>query len=363
MKYLLEKYKEDNFNILKNNIFLYPWGQSRPTHLLIIDLLKEPLENCNIFLLAAEEYEFMPGSLKDIFTKSIKKQFKKKNNRIYFLFGSSDLHAYTDPRNRYNYHQPKNNMHTILWPTFWLNRTFSQNIYKNRDFFLNKQMADFKKEEILYPYITMNNVGKYHRCLMIDLLAKEHLLDKGAVSWRNFCVDTEYEWKYTDSTQRTLSDFKNYDASTYDIQFTPPSEFYKSFMSIISETTTDLVFITEKTATALLYKQPFIVQGGVGFHKNLESLGFKLYDEIFDYAFDYEENLHLRTNMIIDNVKNIANQDFYELYRKIKPKLDYNHKLMIEIAKDRFQLPMLLKNNKVFYETYRKELPQELIND
>lgn len=363
MKYLLEKYKKENINIFKNNIFLYPWSYSQLPHLLMIDILKEPLENCNIFLLAAEEYEFMPSAPADIFTKSVKTQLVKNNNRIYFLFGSSDLTAYADSKIRYNYHQPKNNIHTILWSTFWLNRTLAQNIYKNSKFFLNKQITDFKKDEILYPYITMNNVGKYHRCLMIDLLAKERLLEKGAVSWRNFCVDTEYEWKYTDSRQRTLSDFKNYDKSTYNIQFTPPLEFYKSFMSIISETTTDLVFITEKTAIALLHKQPFIVQGASGFHKNLKLLGFKLYDEIFDYAFDNEENLHLRTSMIIDNVKNIANQDFYEMYRKIKPKLDYNHKKMIEIVLDQSCVPKILKNNIIFQNTYQRDLLQENNDD
>jgi hypothetical protein len=322
------------------------------------ELLNEPLKNFNIFLLSAEEYEFYPEAMSEIFNKKIKNQLKKRNNQVYFCFGSLRLDEYADENSRYNYHQPENNMYTVLWPTFWLNRTLSANINSNINFFLNKQKKDFKKEKILYPYICMNNVGKHHRCLMIDLLAKNNLLDNGAISWRNFCVDTSYKWKYTDSKLRTLSDFDKYNKSTYDVQFTPPDEFYESFMSAITETTTDINFITEKTATALLFKQPFLVQGAKGFHKNLKSLGFKLYDEIFNYDFDQEPDLEKRTQMIIDNIKKISNQDFNTMYNKIKPKLDFNYKRMIEIVRDQLYIPELLKDNKIFQDHYNSEIFQ-----
>jgi hypothetical protein len=324
----------------------------------MIDILNEPLKNCNIFLLVAEEYEFCPNALVDIFSEDIKNRLKEHNNQIYFLFGGSNIDAYADTSTRYNYHQPENNMYTIIWPTFWLNRTLSANINSNINFFLNKQKKDFKKEKILYPYICMNNVGKPHRCLMIDLLAKNNLLDNGAISWRNFCVDTSYKWKYTDSKLRTLSDFKKYNIKTYDVQFTPPTEFYKSFMSVITETTTDINFITEKTATALLFKQPFLVQGAKGFHENLKSLGFKLYDEIFDYDFDQEPDFEKRTQMIIDNIKKISNQDFNTMYKELKPKLDFNYKRMIEIVRDQLYIPELLKDNKIFQDYYNSEIFQ-----
>jgi hypothetical protein len=127
-------------------------------------------------------------------------------------------------------------------------------------------------------------------------------------------------------------------------------------MSVITETTTDLVFITEKTATALLYKQPFIVFGAKGFHEYLTSLGFKLYDEIFNYNFDQDPSLENRAQMVVNNIKKICNQDFYKMYNKIKPKLDYNYNRMIEITQDDSYFPKALNNNEIFQDQYNYEL-------
>lgn len=332
------------------SIFFNLWDN----HSKIKTILKYPLKNNKIVICGVEEYEIFPH-IRSMFTEKIKKQLKKNNNRVYFCFGSAELDKYTE-FDKFKYHCPNNNTFVFLWPTFWINRTVAQNINFFSEFFIKNYKKDFSKCKIVYPYICMNNVAKYHRCLMIDLLAKESLLDKGAVSWRNFHVDSSYKWKYTKPKLKKLSDFEKYNSNTYNLQFTPPDEFNESFMSIVTETTTDIIFITEKTATALLYKQPFVVQGAVGFHGYLKTLGFELYDEIFDYSFDQEIDLEKRTKMIIDNVKSIADRDLYELYSIIKSKLNFNHNRMIEISQDKSLIPKLILDNKHTRELYHSEI-------
>ena len=61
----------------------------------------------------------------------------------------------------------------------------------------------------------------------------------------------------------------------------------KPFFQLVSETTTNHFFLTEKTVKPLLLKQPFLVFGNVGFHKKLKDYGFKLYDEVFNYDFGF----------------------------------------------------------------------------
>jgi hypothetical protein len=357
---ILDKYKEDNFFIENNSIFLFPWSNYRPTHLFIIDLLNENIKDCNIILLSGEEYEFYPGSLKEIFTEKIKNKLVKNNVFVYFVYGSAKLKNYTTKLVRL-YHQSKYNMFVNLWPTFWLNRTVSSNLKScNYDYFLSKYKVDFKKENIKYLYITMNNVGKYHRCMLIDLLAKNNLLDLGAISWRNFCLDKDYSWKYTTPIKRTLSDFESYDKSTYDFQFTPPKEFFESFVSIIAETTVELIFLTEKTATAILYKQPFLVQGAPKFHQFLKSLGFQLYTEVFDYSFDNEEDLEIRTQMIIDNLNKIKNYDLNNSYIELKSKLDSNYNRLFEIIQDENFIPEIGKKYQIFLNHYKDDLSYDV---
>lgn len=357
MSNTLNKYKRYNLLIEDNSIFLFPWSNSdKTTRQLILELVSEDIKDCNIILLSAEEYEFYPGSLEEIFTEKIKNNLVNNDVFVNFVYGSSSLNDYTNNLIRL-YHQPNYNMFVNLWPTIWLNRTVSSNLKScNYDYFLSKYKIDFKKEKIKYLYITMNNVGKYHRCMLIDLLAKNNLLDLGAISWRNFCLDTSYNWKYTKPIKRTLSDFENYDKNTYDFQFTPPEEFFESFVSIIAETTTELIFLTEKTATAILYKQPFLVQGAPKFHQFLKSLGFQLYTEVFDYSFDDEEDLEIRTRMIVDNLNKIKNYDLNNSYIEIKSKLDSNYNRLLEIIQDENFIPEIGKKYQIFLNHYKDDL-------
>lgn len=353
---ILQKFNNAHFYSEGNNVFLLPWSKNGYRSRFMADLLNEDIRDCNIFLLSAEEFEFYPECPREIFTLNLKKKLIANNVFIYFIFGSANSGDYSFDQDRL-YNDNKNNMRVDTWPTFWLNRTVSSNLKdQNFEYFYSKYKTDFKKDKIKYLYITMNNVAKYHRCLLIDLLAKNKMLDIGAISWRNFCLENAYEWKYTTPVRRTLSDFERYDKSTYDFQFSPPEEFFESFVSIIAETTVDLIFLTEKTATAILYKQPFLVLGAPKFHEFLKSLGFELYTEIFDYSFDNEQNLEKRTQMIIDNLNDIKDSNLYNLHTVLKPKLDKNYSRLIDIIKDNQFLPATVKNYQIFLNHYKNDL-------
>jgi hypothetical protein len=59
-------------------------------------------------------------------------------------------------------------------------------------------------------------------------------------------------------------------------------------------------------------------------HKTLKDYGFELYDEIFDYSFDNDPNYKNRIKGIIDNVENLKNENFTEVYKKIEDKVEHN---------------------------------------
>jgi len=356
----LNKYKNDTYSIRvidDKNIFLYPWSwHPKLLQKTIIQLVNDDVNDITITLLSAEEYEFCPDKIHTIFNDKIKKKLVKKNIKVIFLFGSADLAHYKNS-DYHKYFQPTKNMFVELWPTFWIHRTLAaamQSIHH----FLRAYTKDFEKNTIKYPFITMNHIAKYHRCLLIDLLAKHNLLDAGAVSWHNRYTDTAYKWRWSDavSAKRHLSDKEAYLENNYNVQFNPPDEFFQSFMSIVSETTEQVIFITEKTATAILYKQPFLVQGAPGFHRYLQSLGFELYDEIFDYSFDFEEDSETRTEMIVKQVKQLSDKNLLEMYKRIKPKLDHNFKKFVEIAQYRHYVPDVVANNRYINEHYTSDL-------
>lgn len=241
----------------------------------------------------------------------------------------------------------------IHWETFWFNRTYaawkpheSINKHKCLDMFNTRngeQLTNFK-----YPYITLNNIAKYHRCLVMDLLAKHNLIDKGAIAWRDIlrsCDDvrhtfppdmtdsmyTKYPYRYWKPKRMILD--QSIDERFF--QETLPFEFTESFMQLVTESDESVVFFSEKTATPILLNKLFLVASSPYHHTALKNRGFQLYDEIFDYGFDTELDDALRFEGLIENIKRISSMSLSELqtiHKNIFDKLVYNKQHAVKLA-------------------------------
>ena len=69
--------------------------------------------------------------------------------------------------------------------------------------------------------------------------------------------------------------------------------------------------------------------GATNINHKLQDLGFKLYDEIFDYSFDLEENNLKRLKMFwiqIERYLNFDVREFEKELEKINDKLIHNRK-------------------------------------
>ena len=161
------------------------------------------------------------------------------------------------------------------WDTYWLGKTYSALI----DTKLAKTIDPYNSVFYKYHFVCMNNRSHRHRALLIDLLAKNNLIEKNAISVHQ--DSTMYKWKYFSYRQILLEpEFAN-DRQQHRI----PKQYYQSFAQLISESSGDTIMLSEKTATPLIIGKPFLIAGQMHFHKFLSELGFELYTEIFDYSF------------------------------------------------------------------------------
>lgn len=247
-------------------------------------------------------------------------------------------------------------VHIVSWPLFWLSRTFSymgapkqQQYNKDNGMDLFDNNVCLSQTEFKFLFISLNNISKNHRCLLMDLLAKHELIPRGAISWLDIrreldsvrhlipdgMTDSEYDgypyqyWK----PEILLLDQTKEEKFNQEIL---PLEYKDSFMQLVPETEEDHFFLTEKTSVPLLFNKPFLVAGCVNYHKILESFGFKLYDEIFDYSFDSIEDCRERFQGIVNNIDRLKNQNLLELREKIKDKLIYNRKLALDYVFDKW---------------------------
>mgnify|MGYP000208988646 CR=1 FL=1 len=67
----------------------------------------------------------------------------------------------------------------------------------------------------------------------------------------------------------------------------------------------------------------------------LKKYGFEMYDEIFDYEFDKKESLEERIDGIMKNLLKIKDEDYSNIYKKLKEKIEKNTLTGIEIIKQR----------------------------
>jgi len=107
--------------------------------------------------------------------------------------------------------------------------------------------------------------------------------------------------------------------------------FQKSFLWVSNETHMDnkLTLFSEKTIRAILYMNPFVVNGDPGTLKYLKDLGFKTFEEFWDESYDLIENRDERQSKIIHIIKDLKNKNLQELYNKMRPILVHNRDLLM----------------------------------
>jgi hypothetical protein len=232
------------------------------------------------------------------------------------------------------------NINIEFWPDFYIGVTYI-NFNLQGNIIPENSLTDIK-----YNFISLNGRIKHHRALLVDLLAKYNLIDKGVISWHNvpYNVDQHapyYPWKYWTPTVLTLDGPYNIpfvidSKDTYN-QYKMPAQYYESFVQLVCESSVDMFVLSEKTAIPLLYKKPFIVYGCAGFHKILEEMGFHLYTEIFDYSFDQIVDPLERAELVTQNINKVCNMSKNEqliLNKSVQDKMLHNQQKALEYAKN-----------------------------
>ena len=212
------------------------------------------------------------------------------------------------------------------WKT-WLEEIFQSNI-EDINF-------DYKFNKLFY---TLIRNPKYHRCLLLDKLCQNDLLKDGEYSFliKSWEGGVDYNFKCFSPVSKIIDKDEKRNSSLKEV-ITPFLSEVDGFVNIVTETfyhQFQPLYFSEKTFYPILYKRPFLVLSTDGFYKKFVDCGFKLYDEVFDYSFDGEENIKTRCNLIIENIKRLRGKDLNELYKILYKKIEFNKKHLLNIIKE-----------------------------
>lgn len=202
-------------------------------------------------------------------------------------------------------------------------------------------------------FTCLNHQPHGHRVMMVDMLAKHKLLKKNFYSW-HFALNTdEYIPRYWDGN------ISHVDGKFVGQQNRFPDVMYRSVIDLITESTTNAPFITEKTFNAILFKKPFMILGYPGIHKELERQGFRLPRNVINYNFDNEPDDLKRAEMIALELKRLSKLNLSNLQKSLRPTVDYNSKHALKVVKRQEGIPQIFFDYK-YYKEYLEDIQCKL---
>lgn len=195
---------------------------------------------------------------------------------------------------------------------------------------------------------SLNRTPRPHRIVMVDELYRSGLLENNTITW-NITTD-QY---YTSNRHTTLPKFKYWKEKLITIDdgynrrkvFNDKSLYFdnKYFVNLVGETSHTNPVITEKTFGAILNKELFLSYGIPHINKKLQTMGFELYDDIFDYTFDSLDDTRDSCKHITKQLHNIKDKNLYNLKMMVKDKINFNHQLLKNKINDNKNIPYELR--------------------
>lgn len=297
-----------------------------------------PLNISGDKFLDVENYKFeLPQDFLDL-----EKVLIENNVNFYLILGADKPEIF-----KYLYDLPTKvkNFEILFYPTYLIFHTY---VGVRNMLLLHTKFKDVRGLEIEknfdYLYINYNNKPRLHRCMLVDELFRTKLNEIGRISWNQLTtvrsdnvsdllsIDT-YEFKYWEEKHLNLDSYSNQEKIHTD-EFSPLLIQPNALIELVSETSREVTFITEKTFRPILLEQPFICLGAVNQNLDLVKYGFELYDEIFDYSFDCKPDIKDRIDGIIENLNKIKDKDYHQLYNLLEPKIKRNKERMFNLLEN-----------------------------
>ena len=330
----LGQYRDENPNVIKslttgmspksleevrNNkaiICLYQAGESSPVNHVDINLFEEFYKELLNRKIDPSNFVFITGNM------IAKKQFNEwKSNSEY---------------------KDEKDLHIIEFSGY-------RHIDYKQKWILAKKDIDKKIEKYFLCY--NRNMGHPHRLLLLSLLEKEDLINKGLVSYPKFSIEhfsgklvgffsigRAFRNKLLEYAERlmvrapSIIDVDEWNTNHFDTS--PPWPYEKTFFSLVSESQVveDTLFLSEKIWKAIANRHPFVL---VGSYKTLDYLhkeGFKTFHPFIDESYDEEKHPYKRIIKIIEEVKKLCSMNQLEINKflsEIDDIIEYNYDKLI----------------------------------
>jgi hypothetical protein len=207
----------------------------------------------------------------------------------------------------------------------------------------------YQKTHKPYSFLYLNGRNSHWRNKLWHSVNQKNLLDRALWSYIGYppnnptfdpcdipltVLPKQYESNYVDTQKaanvdaddRNVLNFRShYWGVTHWVSgHVEPQQYIDTYFSLVSESSSDYVFITEKTYKPIIAGHPFIILSGTGAYKHLHDLGFKTFEPWIDESFDQEPDLDRRVEMIAQQVKQLCAGDLNKFLHEVQDICLYN---------------------------------------
>ena len=300
--------------------------------------------------------------------------FKGKN--VYYITGDFNIHSNIE---RF---EVDSNLKPVIYPEVCIPQFLRNTRDRNRSYELD---LDLK-----YNVVSLNCTRKPHRIDLLRALQGEERFiysyypfededqinsffkDDGEVELLNELTElNETDKNKKPLKERTREDLlEEWELKQQSREESVPLEYIESCIDLVTEAycISAGTVLTEKAYKPMLYKKPFIILGPRYIHQAFKNMGFKLYDELFDYSFDdkpYKERL----DSVITQIKGILKIPTSELIDRCKSlseKREYNYQALDKLQHidmvDMFREEGLTKSDTEVLEIFNKDQDKYVFN-
>lgn len=194
-------------------------------------------------------------------------------------------------------------------------------------------------------YINLSRVARWHRCLLVDKLIDNNLLEYGYNSWGDVYNNFSKYKALNPNTKIDKTQFDKLDIedlSSINPNFNVPEKFCRySFLYLSTETSVDndFMFFSEKTYKPIGIGMPFITLGNPGTLHDLQGRGFVTFGDWFNEDYDLDIPLENRIQIIVENIKKFSNYsktDLISIRSEMSEILEHNLKLYTILRRKNF---------------------------
>ena len=197
-----------------------------------------------------------------------------------------------------------------------------------------------------YLFNITNGKAKLPRLMLMKELWESKLLDRAVWSWSRHkaydydygnMINTTFPYQETKRLDEIAEDDKGNPNLHWGKQIWPmPKDYNNCYIEVMAEYmgAPDQIFFTEKTFRSYHNSKPCIQLASFGHYSALESLGVKLYHEMFDYDIIEQPTVQKRIKGIVENLhrlSQLSNKEMDSLIKTIEPKIQHNYQLFCNL--------------------------------